>query len=77
MGEWGASLRLCDEEVIAKTETGVSLPLEKNEFGAEGRPHGAHHAVAAGASGAVVKVFLHDSKDGDGGEVSALTEAVP
>jgi len=25
--------------VIAKTETGVSLPLEKNEFGAEGRPH--------------------------------------
>jgi hypothetical protein len=65
-----------DEDCRGDEKTGA-LPLKQEKLGTEGRAHGAHHAVAAGASGTVVEVFLHDGENGDGGEVSPLTKTVP
>jgi len=52
------------------------LPLEQEELGAEGRSHGSHHAVAAGAPRLIAQEVLHDGEDRCGREVSPLTQAV-
>jgi hypothetical protein len=40
-----------------------NLPLEKQQFGAEGRAHCADHAVAARASRAIKQKILHHRKN--------------
>src|SRR5260370_396185 len=49
----------------------LNSPLQQKQFAAEGWAHGAHHAVAAGTSGALEEEVLTSGEHEAGGEVQA------
>jgi hypothetical protein len=54
-----------------------SLPLEEDQLGAEGRPHGGEDAIGAGLSRVNFEIVLKNGKNGGGGEISDLPQTFP
>jgi hypothetical protein len=62
---------------IQKSVRAAVLPLKEDQLGAEGWSHCGEDAVGSGLAGMNGEVVFEDRKDGCGGEVADLAEALP